>query len=63
MQDGFVVDGTYGGANQSNWSPGPPRKSFWTGIKIVEDQLMPITVFRCTKCGFLESYARPSDPR
>jgi hypothetical protein len=58
MEQGFVLDNTYGGRLVSHWSSGPPAKSFWTGTKTSDDKLIPIGCFRCSDCGFLEAYAR-----
>ena len=57
MESGFVLDETYGGVGQSNWTEGEPKKSIWTGIKVPREACHPITTYRCTKCGYLESYA------
>ena len=58
MEQGFVLDMTYGARLVSQWAPGPPAKSFWQGTKLPEDKLISIGTFRCVSCGFLESYAR-----
>ena len=58
MEQGFVLDNTYGARIVSHWGAGPPEKSFWFGTKLAHE-LIPIGTFRCTSCGFLESYARP----
>jgi hypothetical protein len=31
MEQGFVLDTTYGGRLVSHWSSGQPKESFWTG--------------------------------
>ncbi len=38
---------------------GAPQKSFWAGTKLPEEKQIPVGTFRCSRCGFLESYARP----
>ena len=58
MQQGFIVD-TGDGRSVSLWVEGPPEDSFWLGVKVPADKTVPIGTFRCTSCGFLESYARP----
>jgi len=60
MEQGFVLDNTHGGRLVSHWAPGLPRKSFWVGTKAPEGELIPIGTFRCTSCGYLESYADQS---
>jgi hypothetical protein len=58
MDQGFVVDDTYGARSVSQWVPGAPLKSFWTGTKIQDEKILPIGTFRCSSCGYLESYAQ-----
>lgn len=57
MELGFVVDYTHAGLAQQTWSPGEPQPSFWMGLKVKKDQMIPVTTLRCPKCGYLESYA------
>jgi hypothetical protein len=57
MESGWVPDNTHSGLQQQNWSTGEPQPSFWTGLKVEGDQVIPVTTFRCPKCGYLESYA------
>ena len=60
MEQGFILDNTYGGRLVSQWVPGPPRKSFWVMTKVPDERaLLPIGAFRCSSCGYLESHARP----
>ena len=49
MEVGYVPDLREGGSSQQVWSPGEPRKSFWTGLKMKADQLVPVKTFRCPK--------------
>jgi hypothetical protein len=58
MEQGFIVEYTGGSNRVSTWVPGAPQKSFWTHTKVRFDETVPIGVFRCKSCGFLESYAR-----
>lgn len=59
MEDGFILEL----ANQvssaaTEWVAGAPESSFLTfGIKTSGRQRWPIQSFRCTSCGYLESYA------
>jgi hypothetical protein len=57
MEPGFVLDQTYGALAQSAWIEGRPQPSFWTGLKVKDAAKHPVTTYRCTKCGYLESYA------
>jgi hypothetical protein len=64
MEPGFVIDGIQGGGiAQQRWSPGEPKRSFWTGIKAEPDQLIKVTTLRCPNCGYLESYADKATSR
>ena len=58
MEIGFVADVAYGVIMQSNWTAGitVPRR-FFGGIKWRLQDSSPITTYRCSGCGFLESYA------
>jgi hypothetical protein len=60
MVQGFVVDFHHGGSRRvSSWVEGAPQKSFWFGTTAADPKGIPIGSFRCKKCGFLESFARP----
>ncbi|MEX2169080.1 MAG: hypothetical protein WD851_07205 [Pirellulales bacterium] len=56
MTQGFIVDNTYGLRLVSQWAPGAPQKSFWTGTKLPHGTL-PLAAYRCSSCGFIEFYA------
>ena len=56
MVQGFIIDQTFGGVHISYWFEGAPRKS-WTGTKIDKGAIVPVAVYRCESCGYLESYA------
>lgn len=43
----------------SAWIEGAPEKNFWGGTTVPGDKRIPVGTFRCSKCGFLESYAHP----
>ncbi len=58
MEQGFVLDSDYGSRHVGQWVAGAPRKSFWRGTKFPEGTQIPVGTFRCSGCGFLESYAR-----
>jgi predicted nucleic-acid-binding Zn-ribbon protein len=57
MEEGFVLDRTSRANLQSTWVGGLPAKSFWTGLKLKGLATIPVTTFRCSGCGYLESYA------
>ncbi len=60
LTEGFVVDQGYGVVDVSTWQGGAPQKSFWSGIKTDKSAQLPITTYRCQRCGYLEQYARQS---
>ena len=61
MVQGFIVDrsGGRGFISVSSWVEGTPEKSFWWGTIAPDERHVPVGTFRCSACGFLESYALP----
>ena len=60
MVQGFVVEIDGAVRKVNTWVEGAPeKKSFWFGVKVPADKCVPVGTFRCSACGFLESYARP----
>ena len=57
MVQGFVVDNNHGGFHVASWIRGAPQRSFWWRTKVDRKNAIPIGTFRCSACGFLESYA------
>jgi hypothetical protein len=57
MEEGYVLDIGYGTVTTSSWVEGPPQKSRWSGLVTKGRRKLPVTVYRCSKCGFLESWA------
>lgn len=58
MVQGFIVDFHTGGKRLvSNWVEGAPEKSFWHATNVPAEKCLPVGVFCCSTCGFLESYA------
>ena len=58
MTEGFVLDVSYGTRKPNLWVEGKPEKSFWVGVKLANRRQIEISAFRCSSCGFLETYAR-----
>ena len=58
MEEGFLADNTYGGFLPGQWVQGEPKKSFWGGITVRGKVKIQIATYRCTRCGYLESYAK-----
>lgn len=57
MEEGYVLDHTYGTCVQARWIQGKPVRSFWFGLRLSGAEQRLVRSYRCTKCGFLESYA------
>ena len=61
MEKGYVADLTYSATLQSAWTRGEPiPRRFRGGIKWNRTDNVPIVTFRCTSCGYPESYATRS---
>ena len=60
MEEGFLIDrGESNSVGQIHWTEGPPQKK-WYGIRVTGEKV-PTTTYRCTRCGLLQSYARPKE--
>ena len=57
MAEGFIKVELYGTVKVSQWVEGPPEKSFWTGIKTHDKKQLAVKTYRCSACGYLESFA------
>ena len=59
MEEGFLLDKTdpTGFPLAPEWAEGTPEPSMWTGLKLKGRVRHKVTTYRCTHCGFLESYA------
>ena len=59
MSEGMVVVGN-GWSMLSRWQPSPNNSSNFWGAKVRRAEALPVVTYRCTRCGFLESYAPPA---
>ena len=57
MEEGYIIDNTYGGRVVSTWIAGAPEKSYWTGLRVKQRRAHSTESWRCTACGYLETYA------
>lgn len=57
MAVGFILDNTEGGYRVANWVEGAPVPSMWVGVKLGQRTKYEVQTWRCSRCGFLESYA------
>ena len=64
MEEGFIPDLGHGGTVvQMFWHPGTPEGQTFLGlktgsVKIDQSEAIKIMAYRCTRCGFIQSYAR-----
>ena len=58
MEQGFVADKAhYSVPETQTWVEGAPERTFWSGLKMKNRQVLVVMTFRCEQCGYLESYA------
>jgi hypothetical protein len=58
MEPGFLIDVGHGQTAVPKWAAGEPHSSFWSaGLKLRGKEQLPVTTYRCRRCGYLESYA------
>ncbi len=62
MHEGYLLDVTYGNRNPVFWVEGPPEPSPWVGLKLKGREVRQVETYRCTRCGYLQSYARLKKP-
>jgi hypothetical protein len=59
MRAGYLLDlRHHDRRGQARWVEGPPEKSFWKGLETSRRRVLPVTTWRCERCGLLESYAQ-----
>ena len=60
MESGFVIDKIghdVSSAFAPEWAEGVPERSFWTGLNVAGRERHAVVTYRCSACGYLESYA------
>jgi hypothetical protein len=58
MESGFVIDKVGNSfASAPEWAEGVPERSFWTGLNVAGRERHAVVTYRCSACGYLESYA------
>ncbi len=60
MQQGWVLDHTYGARAVRSWVEGEPMRSIWVGVKLEGKAPIEIELWRCSRCGYSEQYATGS---
>ena len=56
MEEGFLLDKSYGATLISRWIKGQPE-SGWQGARTRGRECRQVETWRCVRCGFLKSYA------
>jgi hypothetical protein len=56
MEQGFMIEATHGAVVPPEWAEGEIERSFWTGVAVKGRARYTVKTYRCTDCGFLESY-------
>ena len=57
MEVGFIFDHVFGGSTRQGWGRGQPTRSMMRGVVSPTGlDPYPVTSYRCTKCGMLESF-------
>jgi hypothetical protein len=58
MEEGFLLEKGDGGVlSSATWVTGNPEKSLLFGLSVKGKPIYTVKTFRCTGCGYLESYA------
>ena len=57
MEEGFTLTGRDTYRRAAGWVAGPPRKNVLLGLKLPHKPI-DIQAWRCSRCGFLENYAK-----
>ncbi len=58
MEDGILLDRGHGYIYAASWVAGPVDKSWLTGMRLKGKSTLDVRTYRCTACGYLESYAK-----
>jgi hypothetical protein len=61
MEVGVLIDHSQGTYVRTIWVSGIPDTSIWVGLKLKGRERLEIVTYRCTRCGYLESYAPSPD--
>ena len=59
MEQGTLVDHGHGAAYPAAWVAGVVPWSRWTGLKLKGKEKLPVTTYRCPRCGRLELFSNP----
>ena len=57
MKEGFQVESLHNSARVAQWVEGPPEFWILKVLKLRGRRKLSIRTWRCSKCGYLESFA------
>jgi hypothetical protein len=57
MAEGFLLDRGESSRGVTQWIEGAPERSFWTGVKLKGRRSLPVSAWRCPRCGLLRFHA------
>lgn len=65
LEIGFIPDATIGPVKQSHWHPGAAVHERFVGLEAYDkrgvktdwEQAVPVTAYRCPRCGLVKIYA------
>lgn len=57
MKEGFPLDSMRHNARVGHWAEGVPAFLIFGILRLGGRRKLPITSYRCQRCGYLESYA------
>lgn len=58
METGLLLDRTQAQIYPAVWTDGPVKRNWLGGLKASDSRLYRVETWRCTDCGYLESYAK-----
>ena len=61
MTEGFLIDSSHNAVRVAHWAEDPPSYWFLKVLRMKGRRRLPVETWRCSRCGFLESWAR--EPR
>ena len=58
MEQGFLLEQRDGNMKDATeWVEGAPEKGWFGSVKVRRKRQLAVETHRCTRCGYLESYA------
>ncbi|TCL90769.1 hypothetical protein C8J38_107129 [Rhizobium sp. PP-WC-2G-219] len=63
MEEGFLLEKGDGLLSSETWISGKPVKSYLSGLNLKGKDVYDVVTFRCSACGYLDSYALSKQSR